>query len=129
SAYRSAVPLSKPMVGGCGPTRIIHGVPPSALRFQSSTERKFSALKRQFILPMRRFRHQQPSRNTYEPPHLAVIARLRSRHAGRSTLMNAAVQAGGEQTAIRPFHVNFPEAELTELRRRINSTRWPDRET
>ncbi len=31
--------------------------------------------------------------------------------------------------AIRPFHVNFPEAELTELRRRINATRWPDRET
>jgi len=32
--------------------------------------------------------------------------------------------------AIRPFgKVNFPEAELTELRRRINATRWPDRET
>ena len=30
---------------------------------------------------------------------------------------------------IRPFQVNVPEAELTELRRRINSTRWPDRET
>ena len=30
---------------------------------------------------------------------------------------------------IRPFHVEFPEAELTELRRRINATRWPDRET
>ena len=24
--------------------------------------------------------------------------------------------------AIRPFHVNVPEAELTELRRRINAT-------
>ena len=30
---------------------------------------------------------------------------------------------------IRPFQVNVPEAELAELRRRINSTRWPDRET
>ena len=30
---------------------------------------------------------------------------------------------------IRPFQVAFPEAELTELRRRINATRWPDRET
>jgi Epoxide hydrolase N terminus len=29
---------------------------------------------------------------------------------------------------IRPFHVNIPEAELTELRRRINATRWPSRE-
>ena len=34
-----------------------------------------------------------------------------------------------DKTAIRPFHVNVPEAELTELRRRINATKWPDRET
>lgn len=31
--------------------------------------------------------------------------------------------------AVRPFCVNVPEAELTELRRRIDATRWPDRET
>jgi pimeloyl-ACP methyl ester carboxylesterase len=30
---------------------------------------------------------------------------------------------------IRPFDVNVPEAELTELRRRINATRFPERET
>lgn len=42
----------------------------------------------------------------------------------------SATQAGSEQAAaLRPFHVNVPEAELTELRRRINETRWPDRET
>ncbi|HKD41496.1 MAG TPA: epoxide hydrolase [Myxococcaceae bacterium] len=29
---------------------------------------------------------------------------------------------------MRPFRVNVPEAELTELRRRINATKWPDRE-
>ena len=35
-----------------------------------------------------------------------------------------------DKTAIRPFQVaNVPEAELTELRRRINATRWPERET
>jgi hypothetical protein len=34
-----------------------------------------------------------------------------------------------QQIQIRPFHVNVPEAELTELRRRINATRWPERET
>src|SRR5690349_6947382 len=33
-----------------------------------------------------------------------------------------------EATAIRPFQVNVPDAELTELRRRINATRWPERE-
>ena len=34
-----------------------------------------------------------------------------------------------DPNVIRPFHVNVPEAELTELRRRINATRWPERET
>jgi pimeloyl-ACP methyl ester carboxylesterase len=33
-----------------------------------------------------------------------------------------------QQEHIRPFHVNVPEEELTELRRRINATRWPERE-
>ena len=30
--------------------------------------------------------------------------------------------------AIRPFKINFPEAELTDLRRRIQATKWPERE-
>jgi pimeloyl-ACP methyl ester carboxylesterase len=34
-----------------------------------------------------------------------------------------------EQNAIRPFTVNVPEAELTELRQRIIATRYPERET
>ncbi|HST11462.1 MAG TPA: epoxide hydrolase [Terriglobales bacterium] len=34
-----------------------------------------------------------------------------------------------DDNAIRPFSVNVPEAELTELRRRINATKWPERET
>jgi pimeloyl-ACP methyl ester carboxylesterase len=34
-----------------------------------------------------------------------------------------------DKTPIRPFGVNVPEAELTELRGRINATRWPERET
>ena len=34
-----------------------------------------------------------------------------------------------EKNAIRPFQISFPESELAELRRRINATRWPERET
>src|ERR1700686_4227693 len=34
-----------------------------------------------------------------------------------------------DKNAIRPFHVNVAEADLTELRRRINATKWPERET
>ena len=41
-------------------------------------------------------------------------------------------QRPGEQTtdtiAIRPYSVNVPEAELTELRRRIKATRLPEKE-
>ena len=44
--------------------------------------------------------------------------------------MNAVLQSkGGDSTAIRPFHVNFPEAKLADLRKRINATVWPDKET
>src|SRR3989441_11219272 len=38
-------------------------------------------------------------------------------------------EQAADKNTIRPFHVNVPEAELTELRRRINATKWPDRET
>ena len=34
-----------------------------------------------------------------------------------------------EDKSIRPFHVNIPEEQLVDLRRRIAATRWPDRET
>jgi pimeloyl-ACP methyl ester carboxylesterase len=43
-------------------------------------------------------------------------------------MTEVAQQTGSDQTAIRPFQVNVPEAELTELRRRINATKWPDQE-
>ena len=37
--------------------------------------------------------------------------------------------ANSESAAVRPFRVNFPESDIMELRRRINATRWPERET
>ena len=33
-----------------------------------------------------------------------------------------------DRAAIRPFHVDVPKAELTELRKRIQATKWPTRE-
>ena len=44
-------------------------------------------------------------------------------------MSQVAQQTGREKTAIHPFRVNVPEAELTELRRRIKATKWPERET
>jgi len=34
-----------------------------------------------------------------------------------------------DKESIRPFHVNVAEADLTELRRRVQATKFPDRET
>ena len=36
---------------------------------------------------------------------------------------------GGDKTAIRKLRVHVPESQLTDLRRRIKATRWPERET
>src|SRR3984893_246925 len=48
---------------------------------------------------------------------------------GSSSMSAVAQPKGSEKTAIHPFHVNVPEAKLTELRKRISATQWPDRET
>jgi pimeloyl-ACP methyl ester carboxylesterase len=44
----------------------------------------------------------------------------------------SATQPANEQvadkTAIRPYQFNFSDAELDDLRRRVNATKWPDRE-
>jgi pimeloyl-ACP methyl ester carboxylesterase len=34
-----------------------------------------------------------------------------------------------DDNTIRPFRVSFPDADLAELRRRVNATKWPERET
>jgi pimeloyl-ACP methyl ester carboxylesterase len=40
-----------------------------------------------------------------------------------------ATSHAADPNAVRPFQVNVPETELTELHRRIDATRWPERET
>jgi pimeloyl-ACP methyl ester carboxylesterase len=50
-------------------------------------------------------------------------------HRRRMIMAMTAVSQAGDATAIRPFHVSFAETELADLRRRINATRWPERET
>ena len=45
-----------------------------------------------------------------------------------STLQQRSERAA-DKNAIRPFQVKVRDADLTELRRRIQATRWPDRET
>jgi len=47
----------------------------------------------------------------------------------QTTATQRGTQQALDKNALRPFHVNVPEAELTELRRRILATKWPERET
>jgi pimeloyl-ACP methyl ester carboxylesterase len=52
--------------------------------------------------------------------------------AGAITLGFFALNAGrcyGQPDAIRPFHIHVPGADISDLRKRIKDTRWPDRET
>ena len=48
----------------------------------------------------------------------------------RAKIMTQATGAeqAADKTAIRPFQFSFSDAELAELRRRVNATRWPARE-
>jgi pimeloyl-ACP methyl ester carboxylesterase len=61
-----------------------------------------------------------------------MISRKESRMSTTSALSAAAlslaaVTAVGQE--IRPFRVNVSDADLTDLRRRVQATRWPDKET
>src|SRR5207244_12695350 len=87
-------------------------------------------------LPISSFKHDRPS--TLQSA--ALCPKLQHKQTnlnlpkkeGIMTQTSATQPAGkqaADKNAIRPFQVNFPEAELTELRRRINATKWPERET
>ena len=43
--------------------------------------------------------------------------------------MATTVARSADTTAIRPFTIEIPEADLDDLRARIAATRWPERET
>jgi hypothetical protein len=64
---------------------------------------------------------------TFRPTRRSVLASSAALGAV-GLLLRQSVAAAGD-SAIRPFHVNIPEEQLLDLRRRIAATRWPDRET
>jgi len=44
-------------------------------------------------------------------------------------MAEAVQRQGSDKTALRRFHVEVPEAEIVDMRRRINATKWPEKET
>ena len=59
---------------------------------------------------------------------LGVLGFSRRINNMTESMTAVAKQTGSDKTAIRPFRVNFPEAELADLRRRVKATRWPEGE-
>ena len=45
------------------------------------------------------------------------------------SITEIAHSGSGDKTAIRPLRVHVPESQLTDLKRRVKATRWPERET
>jgi pimeloyl-ACP methyl ester carboxylesterase len=78
-------------------------------------------------------------RMTHEPPDAPrTMSRRESLSLGAAALAAsaatfapsafAAQQETPMSTDIRPFHVNFPDTDLADLRRRVQATKWPDQE-
>jgi len=60
---------------------------------------------------------------------LFVLASPLCAQTGTASMGNAQTSQTSADNAIRPFSVNIPEQALTELRRRILATQWPEKET
>jgi pimeloyl-ACP methyl ester carboxylesterase len=76
-----------------------------------------------FFLPRRMIMSDMLSSHTRRTV-LAVSAA-----AGAASLLPAQASAATDSTAIRPFRFTASEEALVDLRRRINATKWPERET
>jgi pimeloyl-ACP methyl ester carboxylesterase len=76
---------------------------------------------------------QTPSRRRFiGVAAAAAIAGSLSRLAFADTnqaITEVTKSSGGDKTAIRRLRVHAPESQLIDLKRRINATRWPERET
>jgi len=74
-----------------------------------------------------------PSRRRFVEAAAAGVAAVSlSRLAFAETnpsIVSVTKAANGDNDAIRPLRVHVPEAQLSDLRRRVRATRWPERET
>ena len=67
------------------------------------------------------------STTSYSPDRRTFLATTAA--AGASGLFAQKAHAATDTDAIRPFHIKVSEEQIVDLRRRINATKWPDRET
>ncbi|MGX9146384.1 epoxide hydrolase family protein [Mesorhizobium sp. 128a] len=67
------------------------------------------------------------ARSSLLPTRREVL--LATAAAGVVSMLPGTSYAATGEASIRPFTVSFPEEKITELRRRIATTQWPERET
>src|SRR5262249_50287232 len=60
---------------------------------------------------------------------LGLLTFSRRLEAMTQTPTAVAEQTGKDQGELRPFKVNVPEAQITDLRMRVKATKWPEKET
>jgi pimeloyl-ACP methyl ester carboxylesterase len=109
--YREAGPAAGP------PILLLHGFPATSHMFRD-------------LMPRR------DASRTPRPPLPRVTRSVIHEEGKNMTELNtvnapleAAARTPTEDTSIRPFRVNVSDEALTDLRRRILATRWPDKET
>jgi pimeloyl-ACP methyl ester carboxylesterase len=73
----------------------------------------------------------QSNRETidHERRRLLISAAMGLAAAGAASLLAARPASAAANDEIRPFHIDIPEADLVDLRRRLAATRWPEKET
>ena len=76
-----------------------------------------------------RFPQKREMVMTIDSPFPTRRALLATSTAAIAAGLLPSAHAAAEDNAIRPFRVNVPEEALVDLRRRIQATRWPDKET
>jgi pimeloyl-ACP methyl ester carboxylesterase len=75
---------------------------------------------------------QQPAQTAGQAQGVAAATKTqkeKTMNQPSTATERAAAATETASDAIRPFHVNFPQAALDDLRRRIAATRWPEQET
>src|ERR1700674_1040740 len=66
---------------------------------------------------------------TIAASQLGLLAFSRRVQAMTQPITEGPLQTSSVRSDIRPFRVSIPEEQLTDLRRRIKATKWPERET
>ncbi|WP_271897833.1 epoxide hydrolase family protein [Candidatus Phyllobacterium onerii] len=70
-----------------------------------------------------------PTRRSFLTTSATALLVTSAAATGAFSLLGTQLAAAAEDSEIRPFKVNVPQADLDDLRRRVLATRWPAKET